>query len=95
MPSSFMISQITPEGFSPAMRDKSTEASVCPARTSTPPLRARKRKHVAGAREVLRPSLRVDGGQNGDGAVRGADAGGDADARVDGFAEGGAVHAKC
>ena len=41
VPSSFMISQITPEGSSPAMRARSTDASVCPARTSTPPLRAR------------------------------------------------------
>ena len=41
VPSSFMISQITPEGFSPASRAMSTAASVCPARTSTPPSRAR------------------------------------------------------
>ena len=37
LPSSFMISQITPDGLSPASRDTSTAASVCPARTSTPP----------------------------------------------------------
>ena len=36
-----MISQITPDGFNPAMRERSTDASVCPARTSTPPFRAR------------------------------------------------------
>ena len=41
VPSSFMISQITPAGVRPAMRARSTEASVCPARTSTPPSRAR------------------------------------------------------
>ena len=41
VPSSFMISQITPAGVSPAMRARSTAASVCPARTSTPPSRAR------------------------------------------------------
>ena len=41
LPSGFMISQITPEGSSPASRARSTEASVCPARTSTPPSRAR------------------------------------------------------
>ncbi len=40
MPSSFITSQITPDGFSPASRDTSTAASVWPARTSTPPSRA-------------------------------------------------------
>ena len=40
-PSSFMISQITPAGYSPAMRARSTAASVWPARTRTPPSRAR------------------------------------------------------
>ena len=40
LPSSFMTSQITPEGFSPARRAISTAASVCPARTSVPPSRA-------------------------------------------------------
>ena len=43
-PSSRMISQMTPEGLSPARRARSTEASVWPARTSTPPLRARSGK---------------------------------------------------
>jgi hypothetical protein len=40
VPSSFMISQITPDGLSPASRAMSTAASVWPARTSTPPSRA-------------------------------------------------------
>ena len=40
-PSSSMISQITPAGASPASRARSTDASVCPMRTSTPPSRAR------------------------------------------------------
>ena len=35
-----MISQITPDGLSPARRETSTAASVWPARTSTPPGRA-------------------------------------------------------
>src|SRR5688572_5025339 len=39
-----MISQMTPAGASPAMRDRSTAASVWPARTSTPPSRARSGK---------------------------------------------------
>ena len=37
VPSSRMISQITPLGLSPARRETSTAASVWPARTSTPP----------------------------------------------------------
>ena len=40
VPSSFMISQMTPAGVSPAIRARSTAASVCPARASTPPSRA-------------------------------------------------------
>ena len=40
VPSSRMISQITPDGLSPARRATSTAASVWPARTSTPPGRA-------------------------------------------------------
>src|SRR5512133_3806403 len=42
VPSSFMISQMTPLGCSPARRAKSTLASVCPVRVSTPPGRARR-----------------------------------------------------
>ena len=37
VPSSFMISQITPEGLRPARRERSTAASVWPVRSSTPP----------------------------------------------------------
>ena len=44
LPSSRMISQMTPAGFSPARRAMSTAASVWPARTSTPPSRARSGK---------------------------------------------------
>jgi len=43
VPSSFMISQITPAGRRPAILARSTDASVCPARTNTP-LRARARE---------------------------------------------------
>ncbi len=35
-----MISQITPAGLRPARRVRSTEASVCPALTKTPPFLA-------------------------------------------------------
>src|SRR5258706_304285 len=44
VPSSPMISQMTLAGVRPAIRARSTEASVWPARTSTPPLRARRGK---------------------------------------------------
>src|SRR5512132_2302196 len=40
VPSSFMTSQMTPDGVRPARRAMSTPASVWPARTSTPPSRA-------------------------------------------------------
>ena len=40
LPSSFIISQITAEGFNPANRAISMAASVCPALDNTPPLRA-------------------------------------------------------
>src|ERR1700720_1657193 len=48
LPSSFMTSHNTPTGFSPARRHRSTAASVCPARTSTPPRRERSGKMCPG-----------------------------------------------
>ncbi len=53
VPSSLMISQMTPAGTMPAMRARSTEASVWPARTSTPPLRARSGKMCPGRARSL------------------------------------------
>ena len=53
------------------------------------------REDVAGTRQVGGPGGGIDGDLNGAGAVVGGDAGGDAVARVDGFAEGGADIAKC
>src|SRR5215210_2966802 len=44
VPSAFMISQMTPAGLRPASRERSTAASVWPARCRTPPGRARKGK---------------------------------------------------
>src|SRR5439155_723808 len=41
VPSSFITSQMTPAGYSPAIRAMSTDASVCPVRASTPPVRER------------------------------------------------------
>src|SRR5579859_5488987 len=52
-----------------------------------------KRKNVAGARKILRACFRIDGGEDGDGAVACADAGRDPDACVDCFGERSAVHA--
>src|SRR5438105_685508 len=49
------------------------------------------RENMAGARKILRLGLWVDGREDRDGAVRSADAGGDADARVNRFGESGAV----
>ena len=59
-PSSFMISQITPPGRMPHIFARSTAASVCPARTSTPPWRARKGNMWPGrARSCGRASSRI------------------------------------
>ena len=55
VPSSFMISQITPAGLRPARRAMSTAASVWPARTSTPPSRAISGKTWPGRDDVVRP----------------------------------------
>src|SRR5215208_3037804 len=44
VPSAFMIAQMTPAGLRPASRERSTAASVWPARCRTPPGRARKGK---------------------------------------------------
>ena len=44
VPSSFMISQITPAGRRPANLERSTDPSVCPVRTRTPPRLARNGK---------------------------------------------------
>src|SRR5262245_11673194 len=52
-----MISQTTPAGFKPASRARSTDASVCPARRSTPPARARSGKTCPGETRCWRPLL--------------------------------------
>ena len=48
VPSSFRISQITPAGIKPLICAKSTAASVCPARTNTPPFCERNGKICPG-----------------------------------------------
>ncbi len=90
VPSSFMISQMTPAGMRPARRARSTEASVWPARTRTPPLRARSGKTWPGRARSCAVERGVDGDADGVGAVGGGDAGGDAFAGFDGLGKGGA-----
>src|ERR1700722_18574391 len=89
VPSSFMISQMMPAGTMPARRARSTEASVWPARTRTPPLRARRGNMWPGrARSVGRA---LGSMATLMGWVVGGASGGHALARIDRFAEGGAV----
>ena len=99
-PSGRTISQMTAASLKPASRARSTLPSVWPARTSTPPSRARRpltwplpRVRSSG------PELVVDGDGDGAGAVIRRGAGGDAGAGVDRLREGsllridiGAVH---
>ena len=83
VPSSFMISQTTPAGFRPASRARSTAASVCPARWSTPPSRARSGKTWPGWTRSLGARGRVDRDLDRVRAVVRRDAGRDALARLD------------
>ena len=78
-----MISQITPAGVRPASRARSTDASVWPVRSSTPPGLALSGKHVTGLDEVARRRGRVDGDLHRVRPVGGADAGRHALARLD------------
>src|SRR3989442_912698 len=48
LPSSFMISHSTAAGWSPASCARSQHASVCPARASTPPACAIRRRNPGG-----------------------------------------------
>ena len=68
VPSSFMISQITPAGARPASRARSTDASVWPGAQARRPARAQ-REDVAGPRHVL--GLRVVGDRRQDRTWRG------------------------
>ena len=55
VPSSFITSQMTPAALSPASRAMSTAASVWPARTRTPPSRARSGKTWPGVAMSVAP----------------------------------------
>ena len=93
VPSSRMISQITPLGLRPASRATSTAASVWPARTSTPPGLATSGKTWPGETRCLRPVGGVDRDGDGARAVGGADPGRNPLARLDRDGEGGLVAA--
>ena len=81
---------MTPAGVRPARRARSTEASVWPARTRTPPRRARRGKTWPGRTRSAAGGAGIDGGADGVSAVGGRDAGGDAFAGLDGLGECGA-----
>ena len=64
VPSSFITSQITAAGLSPASFARSTLPSVCPVRSRTPPGRARRGKTCPGmtrssARQSSRTAIRI------------------------------------
>ena len=81
-----MISQMTPAGVSPASRARSTAASVWPARTSTPPSRARSGNTWPGRSRSCGRRVRIDRRQHRRRAIGGRDAGAGLAARVDGHA---------
>ena len=90
LPSSRMISQMTPAGARPASRARSTAPSVCPARTSTPPRRARSGNTWPGVTTSAGGGVGADRRADGGGAVGGRDAAPDAVPRVDRHRERGA-----
>ena len=91
VPSSFMISQITPDGLRPARRAMSTAASVWPARTSVPPSRAISGKMWPGVTMSSRPHSGLIATATVCARSARRDAGGDALARLDRDGERGLV----
>ena len=83
VPSSFMISQITAAGVSPAIRARSHPASVWPARTSTPPGCAITGKMWPGCTMSAGFASARHGRAHGARAVGRGDAGGHAFGRLD------------
>src|SRR6266436_8416035 len=71
VPSLFMISQMTSEGWRAASLAKSTAASVCPARAGTPAFFARNGKDVTRTDQIGRPCRRINCGEHGGGAIGG------------------------
>jgi len=82
VPSSFMISQMTPAGARPARRARSHGCFRLAGAHQHAPFPRAQGKDMAGPRQVLGPAFRIDGGEDGAGAVGGGDAGGDARAGV-------------
>ena len=72
-PFSSKISQRTPAGVSPAIRARSTAASVWPARREHTALLGQQQMDVPGADEILRAGLRVDDGAHGHRSFLGGD----------------------
>ena len=91
LPSSFMISQMTPAGSRPAMHAISTAASVWPARISVPPGRAANGKTWPGVTTSVPVLSGFDGDGDRVGAVARGDAADDAVRRIDGHCERGLV----
>jgi hypothetical protein len=76
VPSSFMISQITPAARPPARRARSTMPSVWPGALQHAAVERAQRKDVSGPDQVVGLRTRRDRGADGVRAVGGADAGG-------------------
>ena len=90
VPSSFMISQMTPAGIEARQARQVHAGFGLAGAHQHAAVACAQRENVPGAGQVAGLAARVDGSQDGAGAVRRGDAGGDALARVDGLAEGGA-----
>ena len=82
-PSSFITSQMTAAGFRPARRARSIPPSVWPARTRTPPSRARRGNTWPGRARSLALALSAIATRIVCGAVGGADARADPLGRID------------
>src|ERR1700681_1522660 len=90
VPSSFMSSESTPTGGSPARRQRSMQASVWPERISTPPSLATSGKTWPGRTKSAAPLLPLASAAHSIGAPLGRDTGGQAVAAVHRDGEGGA-----
>ena len=75
VPSSFMISQMTPAGTIPAMRAKIHRGFGLPGANQHSAFARTQRKDVAGTREIVGPGCGIDCDLNGVRAIVGRDAG--------------------
>jgi hypothetical protein len=90
VPSSFMISQITADGLSPALRDIDRGLGVASAHQGAT-LARDEGEHMAWGDDLLAPTFGIDRDRNGVGAVVRGDAGRDPLGRLDRDGEGGLV----